>query len=257
MLNTLRLLTFSRLVKFLTKLMGLCDCWIWEVGVLFHHFLGELWVSNLAFCHPRPKWSIIWFVPKQGLSSFLGVGFEIQENRPYKIGHQYPLMVVCELPLIRFWMLLLSHHGVKQCFHTMDVAANYWATAASSFAGPMSAKSAILMKNALSLLPNTLKIWLKMGHGKARERFISHSNYLFFFSPLRCLLLQHTESLKHTSIASRKLKKKKKRQVSREDEVSSKVGFLKFWYLLFLANNNETVILNIETFFCKTVLLPL
>jgi hypothetical protein len=52
-------------------------------------------------------------------------------------------------------------------------------------------------------------------------------------------------------------KKKKKTQLSREDHVNSKVGFLKFCYLLFLANNNETVILNIETFFCKTVLLPL
>ena len=43
--------------------------------------------------------------------------------------------------------------------------------------------------------------------------------------------------------------KKKKTQLSREDHVSSKVGFLKFCYLLFLANNYETVILNIETFF--------
>ena len=51
--------------------------------------------------------------------------------------------------------------------------------------------------------------------------------------------------------------KKKKTQLSREDHVSSKVRFLKFCYLLFLANNYETVILNIETFFCKTVLLPL
>ena len=32
---------------------------------------------------------------------------------------------------------------------------------------------------------------------------------------------------------------------------------MKFWYLLFLVNNDETVILNIETIFCKTVLLPL
>jgi hypothetical protein len=63
----------------------------------------------------------------------------------------------------------------------MDVTAYNWATAASSPAGPIDAKSAILMKNALSLLPNTLKIWLKMGHGKAHERSISHSNnYLFF-----------------------------------------------------------------------------
>ena len=52
-------------------------------------------------------------------------------------------------------------------------------------------------------------------------------------------------------------KKKKKTQLSREDHVNSKVGFLKFCYLLFLANNYETVILNIKTIFCKTMLLPL
>ena len=52
-------------------------------------------------------------------------------------------------------------------------------------------------------------------------------------------------------------KKKKKTQLSREDHISSKVGFLKFYYLLFLANNDETVILNIETIFCKTMLLSL
>jgi hypothetical protein len=52
-------------------------------------------------------------------------------------------------------------------------------------------------------------------------------------------------------------KAKKKTELSREDHVSSKVGFFKFCYLLFLANNYEIVILNIETIFCKTVLLPL
>jgi hypothetical protein len=84
-----------------------------------------------------------------------------------------------------YWALLLSHHGVKQCFHTMVVAAYNWATAASSPAGPIGAKSTILMKNALSLLPNTLKIWLKMGHGKARERG-PHltAQQLYFFSRL-------------------------------------------------------------------------
>ena len=124
----------------------------------------------------------------------------------------------------------------------MDVAADNWATAASPSAGPISAKSAIFIKNALSLLPNTLKIWLKMGHGKARE---SPTATIFFFPPLRaCLLLQHDWS--ETHVHSKQKVKKKKRQLSqeREDQVSSKVGFLKFWYLLFLANNNETVILN-------------
>ena len=52
-------------------------------------------------------------------------------------------------------------------------------------------------------------------------------------------------------------RQKKETELRQEDHVSSKVGFLKFCYLLFLANNYETVILNIETIFCKTVLLPL
>ena len=52
-------------------------------------------------------------------------------------------------------------------------------------------------------------------------------------------------------------KAKKKTQLSREDHVSSKVGFFKFCYLLFLVNNYKTVILNIEIIFCKTVLLSL
>jgi hypothetical protein len=51
--------------------------------------------------------------------------------------------------------------------------------------------------------------------------------------------------------------RQKKTEHSRKDHVSSKVGFFKFCYLLFLANNYETVILNIETIFYKTVLLPL
>jgi hypothetical protein len=78
----------------------------------------------------------------------------------------------------------------------MDVAAYNWATAASSPAGPIGAKSAILMKNALFLLPNILKIWLKMGHDKARERSIATAQQLSFFSlHSACLLLQH-DSLK-------------------------------------------------------------
>ncbi len=59
-----------------------------------------------------------------------------------------------------------------------------------------------------------------------------------------------------TETASTKTKVKKT-ELSREDHVSSKVGFFKFCYLLFLANNYEIVILNIETIFWKTLLLPL
>ncbi len=54
-------------------------------------------------------------------------------------------------------MLLLSHHGVKQCFHTMDVAVNDWATSKMGPAGPTSVKSASLMKNSLILVTNHCK----------------------------------------------------------------------------------------------------
>jgi hypothetical protein len=59
--------------------------------------------------------------------------------------------------------LLRSHHGVKQCFHTMDVAAYNWATTASSPAGPMSAKSAILMRNATIFVAKHTKNLAKNG----------------------------------------------------------------------------------------------
>ena len=144
--------------------------------------------------------------------------------------------------------LLLSHHGVKQCFHTMDVAANYWATAASPSAGPISAKSASLMKNAIIFVAKRTKNWA----WEARE--VQHA-LLFFFSLRLVFFFNRHDWNKQPQQAESK--KKKKTQLSREDHVSSKVGFLKFCYLLFLANNYETVILNIETIFCKTVLLPL
>ena len=59
--------------------------------------------------------------------------------------------------------LLLPHHSVKQCFHTMDVAANNWATAASNPAGLISAKSAILMKNATIFVAKHTKNLAKNG----------------------------------------------------------------------------------------------
>jgi hypothetical protein len=48
-------------------------------------------------------------------------------------------------------------------FHTMDVAAYNWATAASSPAGPMSAKSAILMRNATIFVAKHTKNLAKNG----------------------------------------------------------------------------------------------
>ena len=59
-----------------------------------------------------------------------------------------------------------------------------------------------------------------------------------------------------TETASTKLKKKKHNLAEKITSVL-RLDFFKFCYLLFLANNYETVILNIETIFCKTVLLSL
>ena len=43
--------------------------------------------------------------------------------------------------------ILNPHHGVKQCFHTMDVTAYHWTTLHMGFAGPTSEKAAKHMKN--------------------------------------------------------------------------------------------------------------
>jgi hypothetical protein len=63
----------------------------------------------------------------------------------------------------------------------MDVAVNNWATAASNPAGPISAKSAILMKNATIFVAKHTKNWTKNGAWEAREV----PCFFFFFPPLR------------------------------------------------------------------------
>jgi hypothetical protein len=113
-------------------------------------------------------------------------------------------------------------------------------------AGPTSEKTAKLMKNRVILVAKHCK--------KKRERNEKERINVSFF-PSAWLVFFFIMPSMVTETASTKAKKKT--QLSREDQVSSKVGFLKFCYLLFLTNNYETVILNIETFFCKTVLLPL
>ena len=110
------------------------------------------------------------------------------------------------------------------------------------------------MKNAAIFVAKRTKNW----HGKHVSPK-SRSNVSFPFFSLRLIFFfnRHaTETATETQNSKHKVKKKNT-QLSREDHISSKVGFLKFCYLLFLANNYETVILNIETFFYKTVLLPL
>jgi hypothetical protein len=86
-------------------------------------------------------------------------------------------------------ILLRSQHGVKQCFHTMDVAVNNWATATTNPAGPISAKSTILMKNATIFVAKRTKNWAKNGAWQAHER---SSPCCFFSLHSACLLLlQH------------------------------------------------------------------
>ena len=113
-------------------------------------------------------------------------------------------------------------------------------------AGPTSEKAAKHMKNTAILIAKRCKNWACEARDQVHQRVLFFSLCLVFFFITPWPLKQQAQS-----------KKKKKTQLSREDHVSSKVGFLKFCYLLFLANNYETVILNIETIFCKIVLLPL
>jgi hypothetical protein len=126
----------------------------------------------------------------------------------------------------------------------MDVAASHLSTKQMGPAGPTSEKAAKQMKNVVIFVAKRTKNWA----WEAREvqRVLS-----FFFPPSGLLLLHHAWPLKQPLKHSKHKVKKKKTQLSREDHVSSKVGFLKFCYLLFLANNYETVILNIETFSVK------
>ena len=53
--------------------------------------------------------------------------------------------------------MLNPHYGVKQCFHTMDVAVSDWATSEMGPAGLTSVKSASLMKNRVILVAKYCK----------------------------------------------------------------------------------------------------
>ena len=85
-------------------------------------------------------------------------------------------------------ILLLSHHGVKECFHTMDVAVTDCPTSEMGSAGPTSVKSATLMKNATIFIAKRTKNWAKNGAWEAREAAL-----VFFFpsTPPAGLLLQY------------------------------------------------------------------
>ena len=125
----------------------------------------------------------------------------------------------------------------------MDVAVYDWATSEMGPVGPTSEKLASLMKNRVILVAKHCNK-IKRERNEKEGIIVSFfpSSVFFFITPW---------TLKQQA------QRQKKSELSQEDHVSSKVGFLKFCYLLFLANNYETVILNIETIFCKTVLLLL
>ena len=160
-------------------------------------------------------------------------------GRKNKKKKKIPFFLANEWPnTIFLWALLLSHHGVKQCFHTMDVAANYWATAASPSAGPISAKSAIFIKNATIFVAKHTKNLVKNGTWQITWEVHTNSTATIFFFPSTsaCLLLQHDSlpELKHTSIASRKLKKKKKDNLAEKIKPVLRLDFLSFGAYYFL-----------------------
>ena len=68
----------------------------------------------------------------------------------------------------------------------MDVAVSDWATSEMGPAGPISAKLASLMKNAIIFVAKRTKNWAKNWAWEARE--VQHA--LLFFSPPPGLLLQ-------------------------------------------------------------------
>ena len=95
-------------------------------------------------------------------------------------------------------VLLNPHHGVKQCFHTVDVAVYDWATLEMVPAGPTSEKSASLMKNRVILVAkhcNKIK----------RERNEKEGIIVSFFpSSVAGLLLQHALDTETTSTKAKK-----------------------------------------------------
>ena len=109
----------------------------------------------------------------------------------------------------------------------MDVAVYDWATLEMVHAGPTSEKSASLMKNRVILVAKHCK---KKKEKEMRRRGLP---FIFFPPPWLVFFFITPWTLKQQT------QRQKKSELSREDHVSSKVGFLKFCYLLFLANNNE------------------
>jgi hypothetical protein len=98
-------------------------------------------------------------------------------------------------------VLLNPHHGVKQCFHTMDVAVYDWATSEMVPAGPTSEKSASLMKNRVILVTKHCK------KKKKRERNEKEGITVYFFpSPMAGLLLHHAMDTETASTKAKKIR---------------------------------------------------
>ena len=124
-------------------------------------------------------------------------------------------------------------------FHTMDVVVSAWATLEMGPVGLTSVKLASLMKNSLILVTKHCK------KKKKRETHKKEGITICFFPSSVAGFFFITPWITETAST----KAKKKIELSREDHVSSKVGFLKFCYLLFLANNNENSNLKHRNFF--------
>ena len=112
----------------------------------------------------------------------------------------------------------------------VDVAISNWVTATSYSEGLISIKSAILMNNNLILITK---------YYRKKEKYMRRRRLPFIFFPPP-LWLPSSPS-RHVQ-PKQQAQRQQKTELSREDHVNSKVGFLKFCYLLFLANNYETVI---------------
>ena len=106
--------------------------------------------------------------------------------------------------------------------------------------GPTTKNQLNHVRMGLNGLPNTIK----RGERSEKEVITVSLFLFFFFFPPSGLLFHHAMATKSTRLLeTASYKGKRKTQGSREDHISSKVGFFKFCYLLFLTNNYKTVIL--------------
>ena len=70
-------------------------------------------------------------------------------------------------------VVLNPHHGVKQCFHTIDMAAYHWATLQMGPTGPTSEKAAKHIKNRVIIVAKRCK--------NCAQICEAHDQRVFFF----------------------------------------------------------------------------